>query len=139
MALITAMATALWVALNPVRRFAQARNTHRQTEAKSIADAVLTYKLDEGNYPTGIDNTWRMLGTAGSGCQMVCVVGEGQTADACLDLSSALTTKYLPSMPADPTEGSGARTYYAIKEGSKGQIRVAACAPELGEEIVVEQ
>jgi type II secretory pathway pseudopilin PulG len=321
MVVVAAMATAIWVAVNPIRRFAQARNARRQTEVKSIADAVLDYRLDEDKYPDGIDGTWRMLGTAGSGCQMICGPGaeestevdlpasadsslyenvpwlnygwaaeiriypwepswtrrgiirfnlsgipagavveeatlylresrtlgftrtlgvhrvsqgwseggvtwnkrnatnnwnnpggdfagtatdtstiswtgspkwdtwdvasdvqqfvsgeldnygwitkdvnedssqrfwffyskEGlmapylkvrysvdKTASACLDLSTVLA-KYLPDMPFDPKEGSSEKTYYAVKQGSQGQIQVASCAPELGEEIVVEQ
>ncbi len=59
------------------------------------------------------------------------------TAAACLDLSSSLVDQYFLSMPADPKDGTPAKTYYAIKETGGGNIKMAACHAEENEEITL--
>lgn len=64
-------------------------------------------------------------------------VAGGMTVSACLDLTSALLSTYLSSLPVDPRYGSGARTHYAVRRGGDGRLSVRACSTELGEDIVV--
>jgi type II secretory pathway pseudopilin PulG len=75
-AIITILATIVIIAINPVRQFAQTRNTQRQADIKAILDAVFQYLVDnKGLFPTEIDENLRMLGTATSGCAVICENG----------------------------------------------------------------
>ena len=69
---ISILAAVILVAVDPIRRRAEARNASRWAEARSILEAVLEYATDNDFLPTGIDTTLRMLGTAGSGCTVAC-------------------------------------------------------------------
>jgi len=72
-AIIAVMATVVFVALNPLQRFQDARNAQRWQDAEAIGDAVRIYQIDnQGKLPTGIDETWHMLGTDTTGCGIFC-------------------------------------------------------------------
>jgi len=81
LAIVAFIATVVFIALDPAKRFADSRNAKRQEEIKSIVDAVNLYTIKNGAYPAGIDDSLRMLGTASSGCEAIC----GQTV-AVIDL-----------------------------------------------------
>lgn len=66
--------------------------------------------------------------------------GAETTADACLDLSSALVGDILAGIPEDPSTGDASKTFYAIRKSSASErILVRACSAELGENIELEQ
>ncbi len=58
------------------------------------------------------------------------------TSAACLDLPD-LIPDYIASMPYDPTTGSPAQTYYAIKKSANNRVTVYSCTPELNKVISV--
>lgn len=67
---------AIFVFLDPVRRFNMARNTTRRTDSQAIAKAVQQI-LTEGDeeIPSAIatiDRKWRMIGTSDRGCSLAC-------------------------------------------------------------------
>lgn len=66
---------------------------------------------------------------AGEAAEMV------ETPAACVDIAAAVA-RQLPAVPMDPSVGSMARTYYAIREEGNGAITVAACGAELTSPIV---
>jgi len=70
MAIIAILAATIFVAVDPVKRFSEARNTQRWSEIVAILNATLKYTVDnKGILPTGIPSgTAAMLGTASSGC-----------------------------------------------------------------------
>jgi len=71
--IIAILAAVVFVAIDPAKRFTEARNSVRWSEVKSIADAILQYEVDnDGDIPPGIDDTLRMLGTDNSGCNVNC-------------------------------------------------------------------
>ncbi len=59
-----------------------------------------------------------------------------ESAEACLDLPM-LEPLYYASKPEDPLNGTGLRTYYAVRKTGNNRINVYACTPELGEVIEV--
>ncbi len=68
------------------------------------------------------------------------IVGAGNsttTADACLDISPALVSNYITSIPFDPKVGSANKTYYTLKKTTGGRINLQACSAENGEIISV--
>jgi prepilin-type N-terminal cleavage/methylation domain-containing protein len=72
-AIIAVIAAVVFIALNPLQRFKDARNTQRRGDLISIVDAVKLYQVDNrGDLPSGIDENWRMLGTNSSGCDVDC-------------------------------------------------------------------
>ncbi|MFH1790264.1 MAG: LamG-like jellyroll fold domain-containing protein [bacterium] len=72
-AIIAVLAGVIFVALNPLQRFRDARNSRRVTDVLAIADAVRIYQFGHGGQlPTGLDGIFRMLGTATTGCDIAC-------------------------------------------------------------------
>ncbi len=61
------------VAINPARQFANARNTQRSVNVAEILKSLDQYAASSfTGYPPGIDNYWRVIGTATTGCSLTC-------------------------------------------------------------------
>ena len=137
-AIIAILAATIFVAVDPVKRFAEARNARRRSEIVSILNAVLTYAVDhDGTLPGGIPTgTAKILGTDATGCTTCIAV---PTADTCLNLTTDLVDTYLAEMPKDPKTGTAGKTDYYIIQSANGRIEVGACSPELGETIKVKR
>ncbi|MEI7603817.1 MAG: LamG-like jellyroll fold domain-containing protein [bacterium] len=76
--LLAILSVIVIVALNPVKWFAEMRNSERRNDAKSVLDALWQYKVDNnGVLPLGVDNSLRMLGTDTTNCNIVCGGGSG--------------------------------------------------------------
>ncbi len=128
-AIISALAVAVFVALNPAKRLQDTNDAKRATDVDTILSAIHSNIVDgKGVWPTGLSATLaeRQLGSAGSGCAIVtspggCVVAN----DACLDLSTPLTG-YLKSVPVDPTATDPTITGYSVSVAN-GVVTVRAC------------
>lgn len=124
--IIAVLATVVIVALDPAKRFADARNARRLSDIQSILAAVQQYIIDnKGVLPTGIDTTEKQIGTASGGCAISSDYCNADTS-VCVDLSSELA-KYLKSVPYDPGAGSLATTHYSIQANDNNLITVTAC------------
>lgn len=130
-AIISLISVTVFVALNPTKNMADARNARRWIDVGNILNAMRQYSLDTGNtIPAPSVDT--QIGTAGSGCDSLCV---GVSApSACFDMGTYLN-RYLKRVPKDPRSGSNATTGYAISVGSSGLITITACGAEQGETI----
>ncbi|MDD5083966.1 MAG: type II secretion system protein [Candidatus Moranbacteria bacterium] len=134
--IIAVLAVVVFVALDPAKRFVDARNSRRVSDAQFILTAVRQYVIDNGStLPTGLDTIEKQLGTGVSGCSLTYGVCSANT-NYCLDMSSDLA-KYLKSLPFDPKEGTSVKTHYTIQVDSNNIITVRACDAENNEEIVV--
>lgn len=72
-AAIAILAGIVIVAINPGKQLADTRNATRQSDVKTISDAIYQYSFDHGGvFPSGIDTTWRILGTNSAGCAVNC-------------------------------------------------------------------
>ncbi len=72
-AAIAILAGIVIVAINPGKQLAAVRNTARRSDVSAILNAVYQYSLDNnGLFPASVDTTLRMLGAAGSGCNVSC-------------------------------------------------------------------
>lgn len=135
-AIIATLAVVVFVALDPVRRFQESRNSRRWTDVNSILTAVHQYTVDnEGSLPTGLlsDALTYQLGSCGSGGATLCPGAQA----ACVDLSTDLTP-YLKTMPIDPLSGStAATTGYSISVDANNLVTVAACRAERSETVQV--
>jgi type IV pilus assembly protein PilA len=144
--ILAILAAIVLVAVDPAKRFSQARDARRWSEVNSLLNAILNYTTDNvGTHPAGIDGDTadsQQLGTAGSGCDVACNV---TTKTSCLDLSTPLVTEYIAEIPVDPrgTDGTyiydSTRTGYYVNRLGDGRILVGSCNPELVSEISVQR
>lgn len=129
--IIAVLATVVIVALDPAKRFADARDARRLSDIQSILDATEQYIVDnKGSLPSGLDTTERQLGTDSGNCDLgsaTCSVFNDST--GCLDLSAALG-RYLKSIPTDPALGTAAQTRYSIVVDAHNIVTVRACDSE---------
>lgn len=137
--IITALAVTVFVALNPVKRTQDARNARRQSDVETILTAIHEYIVDKsGTLPTGLSTGMaaeKELGTCAAAslpagvAAFTCAVPVGS---ACVDISSAATGlgSYLKAMPADPTYGSAAQTYYSVIVDANNIVTVKSCTAE---------
>jgi type IV pilus assembly protein PilA len=146
--IIAILAAIILVAVDPPKRFAQARDARRSGEVYSILNAILNYMSDNvGAVPSGIDNdasTAQILGTAGSGCNSGCSPA-GTTQNACLDISDDLVDEFIASIPIDPKGTNGvvsydaSRTGYYVNKSLNNRITVGSCNPERVSSITVQR
>ena len=127
-AVIVALAVTVFVALNPTKRLADARDARRTADVDTILMAIQQYVADNrGSLPTGVTSTPKMLGTATTGCTNT---SNGcNTGTACLDASSTLAA-YLKSIPLDPKVGTATGTFYSVEADANNMVTVKACAAE---------
>jgi len=129
--IIAILAAIIYTAVDPARRFAEARNATRWSEVNSILNAYLKYTVDNaGTEPVTLTaGTYYMIGTGSdaSGCT--------PATTAVVDLGTdKLVDTYLASVPYDPsiTDSAvgAAKTLYYISKSTNGRITVGACTPE---------
>ncbi|MEI6221569.1 MAG: prepilin-type N-terminal cleavage/methylation domain-containing protein [bacterium] len=142
---ITILAAAILVGINPALRFQQARNAQRWSEANAILNAVMSYKVDHGGaLPTGfvaltpaiLSTTEYTLGTNATGCDSPCASANA----ACIDLRTPIVGGgYLSDIPTDPNGGTAAETFYSVKSTATGGVLVTACSAENSEVISIQR
>lgn len=122
---ISILAAIIFVAVDPARRLAEARNAERWSSVNSILNAYLKYTVDNaGSEPvTLVADDEYMIGTANDTCTAT-------TTGAAIDLAGLVNSGYLSAMPTDPSSGSAATTDYWIKKKGNGRLIVGSCAPE---------
>ena len=142
--IISILAAIIYVAVDPARRFAEARNTDRWTACYAILNSVLTYASDHGGtMPSALEsaafNVNYVLGTGGvNGCSDANCSAVTNSND-CLDMTNNLVDEYLSLMPRDPLTGNSANTDYYIRKSGNGRILVGACDPERSAVIYVQR
>lgn len=129
--IIAFLVAIIFVALDPITRFADARNSRRRIDTSSILTAVHEYIVDHGGVlPSGISTSEQQLGTCSSGGNNPCA----GASSVCLDLSSQLA-KYLKSIPLDPNAGTAAQTKYSVVINTQNIVTIKACGAENGQVI----
>jgi len=131
-AIIAMLAVVVFVALNPAKRLADARDARRTADVETILTSIHEYIVDnKGSLPTGLSTSMAetQLGTSATACGIV-QAGCNSVATACVDLSTPLA-KYLKSMPVDPgATYSAAKTGYTVTVDANNIITVKACGAE---------
>lgn len=133
-AIIIVLAAAVFVALNPAKRFQDSRNARRSSDIAAILSALKTDQVDNGGtYVASVAaltvDTAYQIGTAATGCDTGCT---GVTEGACVDLTAIATEGYLGSVPFDPSTGTATETDYSLIRNTSGTITVSACDAEGG-------
>lgn len=138
-AVLSILATVVFVALNPLARFQDARNSRRWTDVVNIIGAIKMYQVDHGGYyltdiqSLTADNAYQ-IGGAESGCNITCSNPTITLQDACVDIGPLADSGLLPSIPIDPN-ASGAsadQTHYYLMRNTNGSVTVGACDEEKG-------
>jgi len=126
--IIAALTTVVFVALDPAKRFKDARNARRTTDSDTILAAVHQYIVDTGgSMPAGIGASVYQIGTCPSGGNTLCT----GAAAACVDVATVLgSNKYIKTNPIDPQGGSAATTGYSITKDANNLFTVSACLGE---------
>lgn len=126
--IIAALTTVVFVALDPAKRFKDARNARRTTDSDTLLAAVHQYIVDTGgSMPVGIGASITQIGSCPSGGATLCP----GAAAACVDLASTLgSNKYIKTNPVDPQNGSAATTGYSITKDANNLFTVNACLGE---------
>ncbi|MBI2019935.1 type II secretion system protein [Candidatus Daviesbacteria bacterium] len=139
--IVTILAVAVYVALNPAQRLKDSKDARRTADIESILTAIHQSIVDnKGTYPTNMpaDGTVRQIGTGnatdcpvsvGTDCNTTDITGY---ATVCADLMAGgqNLSNYLASIPLDPLGGSTAnavKTGYAVGKTSVGIVTVYAC------------
>jgi len=131
-AIIATLAVVVFVALNPAQRFADTRDARRVSDVNTILTAIHAAIVDtKGTLPTGLATGMSevQLGTATSGCA-VATGGCAVATAACTDLTAPLT-KYLKTIPVDPSLAvTSTKTNYSVVVDSNNIVTVKACGKE---------
>ncbi|MEI6222631.1 MAG: FISUMP domain-containing protein [bacterium] len=135
---VSVLAAAVLIGINPLARFRAARNSRRASEAADIAKTLQLYQADHnGNYPPAVlsltPNSFSMIGTGVVNCNQHCAVVSSAT--SCIDLSILASEGYIASIPISPPgDGvwSGALTGYAVEKTGNGLVSVVSCDEESG-------
>jgi len=144
--LIAILAGVVFVALDPLTRFAAARNSRRAADVSSILSAIRVHQVDNGgNYHANIagltDDTFYMIGTASGnpGCQnepagnMPVCATQAILDSNCVDIVPLSTLGYLGVVPQSPNGSkswSQANTGYYMSRNANNSVTVGACEDE---------
>ncbi len=133
-AIIAIIATVVFVALNPLQRFKDARNSVRQQNISAILSAIKINQVDNrGNYLESIRNITAdlnyIIGTDTSGCDIGCTASTTQS--SCVDLTGLVTAGYIRQIPIESNGGTSAKTLYYLNRASTGVVSIGACMLEV--------
>lgn len=128
-AIIAILAAIIYVAVDPARRLAEARDATRWSEVNSILNAFLKYTVDNaGQMPVTLTTgTYYMIGTGAdaTGCNP-------PNTTAVVNLNGLVDT-YIAAVPKDPNPANNPtddKTFYYIRRSPNGRVTVGACLPE---------
>jgi prepilin-type N-terminal cleavage/methylation domain-containing protein len=115
-AIIAILAVVVFVALDPVTRFADARNSRRWADINNILTGVHECIVDN-------DGSLSLCGLTADNVSDVLGTGD-------LDISTQMAP-YLKTMPLDPSGGTAANTGYSLVVDSNNIVTITADDAEL--------
>lgn len=132
-AIISILSAVVSVALNPIQRFKDARNSRRWTAVNNILTAVHECIVDNDGVVSNCvgslttDQKYEIVSNASTGCADVCtnVSADGN----CADLDGLLSA-YLKELPTDPGGIAAGHTEYEISLDANNIITITACSAE---------
>jgi prepilin-type N-terminal cleavage/methylation domain-containing protein len=128
-ALIAILAAITFIAINPNKNFADARNTARSSDVREILNAITQYTAEQ-------NRTVNQLGTVPT-CPGFVTIGT-QTDNGNINLATNLVPSFIVGIPKDPSIGSDAMTGYVMCQES-GRVTVSAPSAENGKIITVKR
>lgn len=129
-AIIAILAGVVFVALDPLTRFQDSRDSRRWGDVTGMLSAIKINQVDnKGSYLASItalsNATNAMIGTGAdaTGCTAA-------STTVVVDLTGLVTGGYLASVPMDPNAGTAAKTLYYLTKNANGTVKIGACTPE---------
>lgn len=141
-AVMAILTTVVFVALNPLARFQDARNNRRNTDVTALISALKLGQIDNGgSYYSDIEDatvgTAYMIGKGTDASTIECLYPTVTLDAQCIDFSYYVEVGgYLPDVPIDPNAGANGADeeytgYYFIKNAN-GSITIGSCYEEAG-------
>lgn len=141
-AIIAILATAVFVALDPLKRLQDSRDSKRWSDASELLNALKVSQVDNGGkYITAVDSavdgqTYMIVGdstTAGCDDQNDNCDVDVTSDNSCINLAELAARGYLGKIPVSPN-GDGlwstSITGYVLTASSSGSIKIDACESE---------
>ena len=148
-AIIAIIAAVVFVALDPLTRFQDARDSSRWSDVSGLVSAIKIDQVDNGgSYLASIaaltaGNVYMIVdGATATGCddQNTSCDTDVTSDTSCVNLAGLVTEGYLGSVPTSP-DGAGTWastiTGYTIERETTGIIHVRACESENSDEVVI--
>lgn len=148
-AIIAIIAAVVFVALDPLTRFQDARDSSRWSDISGLISAIKIDQVDNGGaYLTAITsvtagNVYMIVdGATATGCDdQNAVCDTNVTADtSCVNLAGLVTEGYIGDVPVSP-DGAGTWTStitgYTLQRDATGIITIRACESENSTEIFI--
>ncbi len=143
--IVSILATAVFTALDPMKRFKDSRDAKRDNDTTLLINAINLDKLDHGGvYLNNINNMVvgdvYMIGTATTSCddQNTHCLTDVSSDTACVDLNDLVNRGYLGEIPVSPSvdvNWNQEYTGYTLSVSSTGLLTVRACEAENTTEI----
>jgi prepilin-type N-terminal cleavage/methylation domain-containing protein len=138
--MLAILATVVLVAVNPLRQFAQARNSQRQSNVAAILNAIDERIADNGGVFVSSSSI-----VTNPGCRIIMPPTLHNITKAQLDMRNCLVPTYLSELPYDPANGNNTcttpecngpgesyDTEYTVSQ-DVATNRVTVCAPASAE------
>lgn len=131
--IISILAVVVFVALNPIQRMADARNSRRWNDVNNYLTAVHECIIDnDGSASACIGSLtagtkYEIVSSASGGCDDICS-NAGSDA-SCADIDTLLAA-YLKELPTDPGGVTTGHTEYEIVIDSNNIVTITACSAE---------
>jgi type IV pilus assembly protein PilA len=139
--IIAILASIVFVSLNPLAKYQDARNARRWSDINNIISAIKMYQTEhKGAYLASLDaldeDKYYQIGTNDAGdCNETCELPSGMNLQVdCVNLATLVDDGYMASIPYDPNDANASSDmtkYYFLKNSNKS-ITVGACVPEKG-------
>jgi prepilin-type N-terminal cleavage/methylation domain-containing protein len=138
---LSLLAVAVFVGLNPAKRLIDTKNAKRTSDVDTVLSAIHESIIDNnGTYPTGLSAGMneKQIGNSTGGVPTCIIATAGcsvTTNTDCVDLTQGAQnlSKYIKTYPIDPTTTYNASTSgYTVKVDSNGIVTVRACGAEGG-------
>ncbi len=134
--LIAILAGVVFVSLDPLTRFRDARNARRSADVAAITSALRVNQVDNGGaYLDSVNDLAAdgtksyLIGNCTAGADATCPLTDTvyTTQPSCIDLSGLAGYLPIPVSPKIETEWSADQTGYYLVRKASGAITVGAC------------
>jgi len=138
-AIIAIIAGSVFVALDPLTRFQDARDTRRWSDITALLAAIKINQVDnKGSYISSVaslatETNFMITDGITTPCNVPSCAGVSPAPSACVDLAELVSKGYLGSVPVSPDGvGSWSPSYtgYVINKSGVGTIKIQACEAE---------
>lgn len=128
-AVISLLAAATFVAVDPAKRIGNARNAQRWADITSIADAFMNYTADNsGTYvTTTVNGTTYQIQNVRSGASSAGTCTASTTATTFVSLFGLVDSGYVGTINNDPSGADNNSTDYYFMKDANGTVTVGAC------------